>query len=191
MAIEYEATFYPIDKEEIRGRLTKAGAVLVYPERLMRRIAFHHLAGIDDKNKWARVRDEGDKITMSFKHMAGGGIENQHEVMLVIDNFDEGVAFLEALGGSGKVYQETKRELWTLNGAEITIDEWPFLEPFVEVEGEGEAVVKEMAEMLGFNWSEALFMPAGDIYVKKYGVSGDKIKFEIPRLAFGDPNPFA
>jgi hypothetical protein len=40
MNIEYEATFYPIDKDEMRGRLKKAGAKLIRPEFLQKRDVF-------------------------------------------------------------------------------------------------------------------------------------------------------
>jgi len=40
MAIEYEATFPNIDKDEIRERLKKAGAVLIHAEVLQKRNNF-------------------------------------------------------------------------------------------------------------------------------------------------------
>ena len=41
MNIEYEATFPEVDKDEVRGRLRAAGATLVRPEYLQRRVVFH------------------------------------------------------------------------------------------------------------------------------------------------------
>ena len=35
METEWEATFWPIEKDEIRQRLKEAGATLIYPERLI------------------------------------------------------------------------------------------------------------------------------------------------------------
>ena len=40
MQIEYEATFSQIDKREIKSRLSSAGAILVKPEFLQRRVVF-------------------------------------------------------------------------------------------------------------------------------------------------------
>jgi adenylate cyclase class 2 len=77
-----------------------------------------------------------------------------------------------------------------LDGVEITIDEWPFLDPLVEVEGRDESEVRAVSEKLGFKWSDAKFCPAGEIYVEKYGVTPDRINNHTPRLVFGDPNPF-
>lgn len=82
------------------------------------------------------------------------------------------------------------RELWTLRGADVTIDEWPFLEPFVEVEGSGELVVKEVAELLGFAWSNARFCAVGTLYAEKYHIAENDINNNTPRLVFGMEHPF-
>src|SRR5258706_12923228 len=150
MEIEYEATFSNIDKTEVRTRLKAAGAVLVRPEFLQRRVVFNMPAGLEDKEAWVRVRDEGDKVTMSYKKISGKAIEEQQEIMLVINDFDAGTELLEKLGCERKAFQESRRELWKLDGVDITIDEWPFLEPYVEVEGKDEASVRLVSEKLGF-----------------------------------------
>lgn len=80
--IEYEATFINIDKAAMRNVLRKAGATLVRPECLQTRAVFHLPKGHKMKGGWLRVRDEGDKITMSLKVVDGDKIENQKEVCL-------------------------------------------------------------------------------------------------------------
>lgn len=125
MNIEYEATFLNIDKDVIRKKLKETGAKLIKPEFLQKRVVFN-LPGKSGTGSWLRVRDEGDKITMSFKLVDGSEIENQKEINLVIDDFEKGVEFLETIGCEKKAYQETKREIWGLDNAEICIDEWPF-----------------------------------------------------------------
>ena len=134
MEIEYEASYLNIDKDEVRSRLKKAGAKLIKPEFLQRRYVWHFPKGHEIYGSWIRIRDEGDKITMSVKIVDGRNLEDQREVMLTIDSFDKAREMLNLIGCQERAYQETKRELWHLDGAEITIDEWPHLEPFVEVE---------------------------------------------------------
>ena len=92
---------------------------------------------------WLRVRDEGDKVTMSLKVVDGKHIEDQKEICLTINLFEDGIELLRNVGCIEKAYQETRRDLWMLDGVEITIDEWPFLEPYVEVEGGSESAVKK------------------------------------------------
>lgn len=190
MDIEYEATFPHIDKESIRHKLTAAGATLARPEFLQKRTTFKLPSGHEVKGGWARVRDEGNKITMSVKVVDGTTITDQKESCLTINSFNEGVEFLRLLGCQEKAYQETKRELWMLDDVEITIDEWPFLEPFVEIEGTSEAAVKAVAEKVGFQWSAAKFCVVGTLYSEKYNLDEDIINNHTPKIVFDMENPF-
>lgn len=189
MKIEYEATFTNINKDEVRARLKAAGAVLIKPEVLMKRKSFTPPNEKDIEYSWTRVRDEGDRITMSFKTIKGDEIEDQKEEMVVIDDFQAGVDFLLALGCREKAYQESKREIWHLDGTEVCLDEWPFLEPYVEIEGESEAAVRAAAEKLGFDYSLAKFCSVAVLYAEKYNISAADVSNSIPRITF-DKNPF-
>jgi len=189
MAIEYEATYINVDKDEIRKRLKKAGALLVRSEYLQKRIPFNLPKEKHEKSKFVRVRDEGDKITLSYKFFDGDKIENQKEICLIVNDFDEAVNLLKEIGCEPKSYQETKRELWKLDNVEIMIDEWPFLEPFVEVEGNSEEEVKKVSKQLGFNYEDALFCPTTKIYQMKYDVT-EEIVNSAPQIIFEMENPF-
>lgn len=189
MKIEYEATFPNVDKEEIRKKLSDLGAELVKKEVLMRRSVFYLPNKKSLDSEWLRVRDEGDKITLSLKGLEGGKIEGQKEICLVVDNQENAENFLECLGCEKKAYQETKREIWHLDNVEICIDEWPFLEPFVEIEGDSEGDVKKVSEKLGFNWEDAIFESVDYQYNKKYGISRETCCDNFPRITF-DENPF-
>jgi len=196
MAIEYEATFPNIDKDKIRARLQDLGAVLAYPETLQKRSNFKPPQSQDD-DSWLRVRDEGrGVVTMSYKTVPDKAdvISQQQEICLRVDSFEEAKDFLILLGCKEKSYQETKRELWRLDGAEITIDEWPFLTPFLEIESNSEIAVKNVAEKLGYNYQEALFCNVFYLYSQQYGIPIDNLKkrtsAELSRLTFSSENPF-
>jgi adenylate cyclase, class 2 len=190
MKVEYEATFIEIDIEAVRNNLSSVGANLVKQEFLQKRTVFHLPAGNNIKGGWARVRDEGDKITMSIKVVDGNKIENQKESCLTVDNYKEAELFLLTIGCQKKSYQETRRELWVLDGAEVTIDTWPFLEPFVEVESNSEEVVKSVSEKIGMNWSLAKFCAVDVLYTEKYGITADQINNRTPEIIFEMKNPF-
>ena len=182
MNIEFEATYLQVDKDDVRGRLREAGAFLVHEEYLMKRSCFsppHPVPG-----GWMRVRREYDQITMSYKVVNGTKITDQKEVELVIDSFEDGEEFLISIGATKKSYQETKRELWRLDDVDITIDTWPGLYPFVEVEGEGEEVVKQVSEKIGFDYSDAVFCEVSFIYEKELGIPADIMKDEMPIITF-------
>lgn len=190
MQIEYEAVFTNIDPEVFRAALTNTGATLIRPEYLQKRSAFNLPAGVQTKQGWARVRDEGDKVTMSVKSIDGEGIESQKESCVTVDSYEQAEVLLTQLGCVKKAYQETKRELWLLDGVEVTIDTWPFLEPFVEVEGASEAVVRSVAETLGLDWSRAKFCAVDTLYSEKYNIPTDQINNHTPEILFERQNPF-
>lgn len=190
MNIEYEATFPDVDKREVREQLLAVGATLVKPEFLQKRVVFNMPKGHEIPGGWVRVRDEGDRITMSLKVVDGERIENQKEICLKVDSFDEGVNLLLSLGCVKKSYQETRRELWTLDDTEVTIDEWPFLHPFVEVEGKSEATVRAVSEKLGFDYFQALFGAVDILYIRQYPYLTKKRINLAPRIVFEGENPF-
>lgn len=190
METEYEATFLDIKKDTVRQKLKSIGAKLLKPEYLQKRVVFNLPKGLEMQHTWLRVRDEGDKITMSLKITDAGKIENQKEICLEVDDFENAVELLELAGCQKKAYQENKREEWQCGECEITIDEWPFLEPFVEVEATSEQAVKAMTQKLGFDYSKALFCSVTAIYAKKYGLSDDIINNQTPKITFDMENPF-
>jgi adenylate cyclase class 2 len=194
MQIEYEATYPNINKDQIRERLKKAGAKLTRSEFMQKREVFNLPKGHEVYGGWLRVRDEGDKVTLSYKIVDNRkddrNIENQKELCLTIDSFEAASAILSGIGCRQKAYQETKREIWMLDEVEICIDEWPYLEPFVEVEGKSENDVKNVSEKLGFDYSKALFCSVDTLYAKKYGFAEDVFNNQTPLVTFHDPNPF-
>lgn len=190
MDIEYEATFPNVDKAAVRKMLADGGATLARPEFLQKRTVFLLPAGHEIQGGWARVRDEGNKITMSIKVVDGPNITDQKESYLEVSDYSEAVQFLKLLGCTEKAYQETKRELWKLDEVDITIDEWPFLEPFIEVEGTSEESVKTVAEKIGLAWSNAKFCVVGTLYSEKYGIPEDVINNKTPQIVFDMENPF-
>ena len=190
MKIEYEATFTNIDKQDIRERLRKIEGKLIRPEFLQKRVVFNLPEEYKIKGGWIRVRDEGDKIRMSLKIVDGTGIESQKEISLKVDSLERAEEFLTLLGCQKKAYQENKRELWKIDGMEITINEWPFLEPFVEIEGDSEESVKDMAEKLGFDYQDALFCSIDTLYSRKYNLPEDIINNQTPKIVFEMKNPF-
>ena len=185
MQIEYEAKFLNINIEEVRAKLKNIGAQLVRPEFLMRRVVFVTPSKIE--NAWLRVRDEGDKITMSLKIDGGEKIHDQKESQIMISDFTAGCKFLESIGARKTAYQENKREVWKQSGVEFDIDTWPGLNTFLEIEGVSEEVVKKAASELGFDWSGAVFGSVGRLYIKELGINIDEAGSEIPEITFTNP----
>ena len=188
MRTEFEAKFYPVKKEDNRKKLNDLGAIMIYPEYLQKRVVYSNPSDLE--GSWARVRQEYDKITMSLKRVIGNSINDQKEIELVINDFQNASDLLSTLGCKQKAYQETKREKWALDGAEIVIDTWPFLEPLIEIEAENEKNVINTSKKLGFNFDNAIFGAIDVIYEKVYGITKEKINNQTSKIIFEMENPF-
>lgn len=186
MQHELEVKFLGIDKDDLRSRLEQNRAELVHEERLMRRRTYD-FPGITlepGEYKWLRIRDEGDKVTMTLKHLFDEQrIDNTTELEMEISNFDTAMAMFKEMELIERPLQETYRERWELDGVEVTIDSWPALNPFVEIEGKNEDIVKEVSEQLGFDYEEGLFGTVDYVYEKELNIPLSKIN-SVSRLAF-------
>ncbi|MEI6886646.1 MAG: CYTH domain-containing protein [bacterium] len=192
MKTEYEATFLEVNKDEVRAKLLSVGAKKQYDEFLQRRQNFNFPKGHEIEGGWVRVRKEYGKTTMALKIVkVDGRIDEQKEIQLNIDNFENACELLETLGCKRKAFQESKRELWTIDDVEVTIDEWPFLYPYIEVEGNSEEAVKQVSIKLGFDYSKAYFGSIDGLYQKKYNIPLERINEETPEILFSmEKNPF-
>src|SRR3989344_2563061 len=176
MQVEIEAKFLNINPDELRERLKKAGAKLIHAESLMRRNNFDYPDGRLEKiGGWIRVRDEGNKTTLAYKQLVNRTIEGTTEISLEVEDFEKISNFLLAIGLDNKSYQETKRERWELDGVEVTIDTWPWIPTFVELEGASEEKLKEAAIKLGLDWGKAMHGSVETAYQAYYNVSEEEI----------------
>ena len=176
MNTEIEAKFVNVNPTELRKKLEDAGAKLVQAECVMRRRNYDYPGGrLEAIFAWVRIRDEGNKVTMSYKQNKDDGLHGTVEVNVGVDNFDATSAFLDAIGMKQKSYQETKRESWLLDGVEVTIDTWPWIPSFVELEGHSEESVKGVASKLGFDWTNALHGSVATVYQMHYDVTADEV----------------
>lgn len=192
METEFEAKFYPVDKEEYRKKLAEAGARLTIPERKMRRVIADHHDNIGLKCDYIRIRDEGNLIRLSAKIHAkpGGKVSDQKETDTEVKDFVRTKAVLELAGLHFDKFQESLREEWEYKGATITIDTWPCLETYSEIEAPSEEKVKEIAEELGLDWNKKLLNTLDELCSKVYGISQDEALEKIRNVTF-DNNPFS
>lgn len=177
---EIEAQFLDIDKDRIRARLKDIGAELEKPEILMKRVVFY-----TGEHSFARVRDEGDKIVMTYKNVSDdNSILGTKEVNIDVNDYDDAILFLKGCGLKIKARQETKREIWKLGDVEICIDTWPWIPTFIEIEGPTEKSVWDIAKKLGFEKTQAKFGSVDTTYQHYYGVDTDVVNLHTPEILF-------
>src|SRR3989344_4100405 len=186
MKNEIEATFLSVNKDSVRKKLKEVGFELKIPEYLMRRKTFNFSSTSPERNRWGRVRQESNKVTMTVKEIRGLGINDTYEAELVVNDFDAAVDFFEACDIHEKAFQENMREVWKRDEAEITIDTWPGLNPFVEIEGINEKIVREISSELGFDFEKAVFGSIDLVYEKELGIPAKTI-ISLPEITFANP----
>lgn len=188
MKTEIEVKFVDVNIEDIRARLENAGAICEQPMRAMRRalietdeMRLHHA--------FYRIRDEGDKVTLTFKQFTENSLTGAKEHEIIVSDFDTTVAILAEAGLRYHTFQESKRETWRYNNVEVVIDEWPWINPYIEIEGGSEEAVRTAASELGFDWSEAMFGSVDVIYQRDYPHMSVRGVIDISEVYFGDSVP--
>ena len=164
MRTEIEAKFLSVGIDRIRKKLDAAGATLEVPMRMMSRVLFEG----DDKSSYVRLRDEGDKTTLTYKRFDELSVDGAKEIEVEVGGFETTLTILEKAGLKTDSYQESKRETWILDEVEVVIDQWPWLDPYIEIEGLSEQAVKDVAQKLGFDWNEAVFGDVSSAYAVQY-----------------------
>jgi len=186
MHTELEAKFLDIYPETLREKLKAGGARQVHKERVMRRKVFDFPdLRLEKTGAWIRVRDEGDKITLSFKQLIDRSLCGTKEMTVAVSDFEEICKLLKAIGLEERSYQETKREKWLWDTSEITIDTWPWIPTFVEIEGESEEKIRDHAQKLGFDWNAVLHGSVETAYQKYYDVTEEEVD-SWPLITFSE-----
>jgi adenylate cyclase class 2 len=189
MDTEIEAKFLDIDLDEFRERLREAGATQVQPERLMKRAIYDYPdKRLDVIGGWVRLRDEGDKTTLSYKQQGERTLHGTQEVSVIVDDFAATAAFLESIGLEQKSYQENRRESWTLDGVEIELDTWPWAPSYVEIEAKTEPRLHAVANKLNLKMSQAAYGSVEIVYTSHFSVDEDSF-LALPSVTFDRPLP--
>jgi adenylate cyclase class 2 len=189
MQTEIEAKFLNLDHDEIRAKLRKLGASCEHPMRQMRRMIFDYSDRSlrQDKHGLLRIRDENDKVTVTYKNRPSDQAY-ANEIETTIGSFETMAQLFEAIGLEQVSYQESKRETWYLEDCEVVLDEWPWLKPYIEIEGPSEAAIKARAKELELNWDDAKFGSVDTAYRVEYpGICDDETVSAMSEMKFDQP----
>lgn len=146
-----------------------------------------------DKNAFVRIRDEGYRTTITYKQFDDDSVDGAKEFEVAVSDFETAVNLFAAAGLVHDSFQESYRENWQLGEVEVMLDEWPWLNPYLEIEATTEELVKEAAAKLGYEWSRAVFGGVANVYREQYphiGAEGNKeINQNWALIRFADPRP--
>ncbi len=177
MKSEIEARILEIEKEELIKKLEKIGARFIgnYNQK---RYVYDFNPVIS--NKWIRLRNNGEKSSLTIKEIVNDGINGTKELEIEVSDFDITNLILNELGYNFRSYQENKRTRYVYNNIEIDIDTWPNIPTYVEFEGPDENELLDFIESLGYKKEDIITDGVKKIY-KKYGKDIDaykELKFE-------------
>lgn len=161
--IEFEAKVLGVDPEDIRGRLNRCGAEKV-GNYYFKRYVFDTIP--PDPNKWIRLRTDGSKTTLAVKEISADTIDGTRETEVEVSGFDTTLAILKLSGLCPHGYQENRREEYLLDDVLVSIDYWPRLDPYIEIEGRDELEVIRIAEKLGYLASDLTSVNTKNLYAE-------------------------
>jgi adenylate cyclase, class 2 len=168
---EFEIKYINIDKDEIIERLLDLGAKKEGDYHYRRIVFDYPNFQLDKQSSWLRLRDEGDKTTLTFKQRRGkdlrdklDGDEGMTEYETEVGDFNNTREILLQIGLIEKMYQENKRTRYVIDDVECDIDTWPLLDPYLEIEGSNWDKVYEVAEKLGLKREDGKKYSTNQIY---------------------------
>ena len=146
MPLEYEHSFYDFTKKDVVDKIKKHG--FKHKGTFLFKVqTFIH--PLEVKKTYIRVRDEGHRITMTYKLLSEGNFDEETEVN--VDNFDSAVKLLENVGCKKKYYYEKIREIWDHKDVEIVFDTNPGNPDRMEVEAKTLNELNKILKELGLN----------------------------------------
>ena len=174
MAREKEVTILNIDENDFMNRLLNHGAVKK-DEFLQRRYTYDFNPVLP--NKWIRLRTNGKKTTLTIKEIVDKtAIDGTEELETVVGDFDVMNDILKVLGYHYRNYQENYRKIYTMDHVEISIDSWPLIPTYAEIEGSTTEEVIDTLNKLGYTLADATTLDVASIYKEIYGIDVLKIK---------------
>ena len=185
---EFEAKFLDIDLESLYKKLKVLGCFKKQENTIFRRSVFNLC---DIKRGYVRVRDEGNKVTMTAKIYKDPKFPEEYEVSIK-DDFEKGKSFLQSLNLTEKAYHETMRETWRIpygknkEFCEIAIDRIPGLPLYIEVECKTEKDLNKSIKLLEMDRSKIGYGAYGKVFDKYYGITQIIMDNDVASLTFNN-----
>lgn len=175
MEQEFETQVLDVDKEQIASKLRKLGAE-EEKEVLQKRWIFDaEPCTANSTGRWIRLRQVGDKKpTITYKNKSGKGMSDTKEIEVGVENFEKAAIILSQLD-LPQYFQENKRAKFTLNEIEYTLDTWPRIPTYLEIEAKSPEKVQEGLKLLGLESKDVGHMGTLTIY-KQYDIDLHSIK---------------
>jgi adenylate cyclase class 2 len=172
VAKEHEIVVIDIDKQEVERKLKSSGAKYKGHSEY-RRIEFLIGGKRARKHSWGRVRTDGKETTITVKRYISKQLPmEEHEIS--VENFEETVRLISKITLSKPCYFENSRDLYIYKKAKVTIDKWPGIPHYIEIEGPSMAYVKKLYEDMKIKGSFIGNPTLEDVY-DRYGLKFSRV----------------
>lgn len=139
---ETEVKLYAPDLGAVERRLLAAGAHLAAPRVFERNVRYDSVGGgLAASGQVLRLRED-TRVRLTYKGQGAAldsGALTRFEAEVEVSDFDAMQTILGALGYAPYMVYEKYRTTYTLDGAEIVLDELPYGN-FVEIEGAAQTI---------------------------------------------------
>ncbi len=179
---EREIKFYVQDLPALTKKLQRYGAALVRPRILERNLRLDtNDNSLRRGGRLLRLRQD-DRARVTYKENARieEGVMTRTEIEFEVDDFEVALSLFESLGYQVVVVYEKYRCEYKLGDVMIMLDELPFGD-FVEIEAPTSSLIKDVAQLLGLNWSRGIgtnYLGLMEIAKIHAGLSFDDLTFD-------------
>ena len=130
MGIEIEKKYRLTDEQAgpLRRRLEDVGAGAGAGAEFEENVIYNG-PGLDPQRRVLRLRRKSGRAIFTFKERgaSASAIKRQREDETEVSDADALAAILDALGYRPALIYEKRRETWQVGGAEVVLDELPFV----------------------------------------------------------------
>ncbi len=173
---EIECRFLEIDKDALIKKLIALGAKDEGEKMLTELILYDKDLKWIEEHKFARLRQVGDKVKLTYKEHQTHTIDGTYEVEIEVEDFKKAEIILEKTGLVPYRRQEKLRHTFHLNSVAFDIDTWPKIPTYVELEGNSEQELKDAAKLVGYDWNNVELHPARWVIENKYNIPVSKLR---------------
>lgn len=175
---EIEARFLEIDPTAIKNRLNELGAKDI-EEGILDEVIFYdnELKWKDSGKKFVRLRKNKGAVFLTYKYVETESVDGTEEIEVGVSDMDNVAKILESIGLVAYRHQQKKRHSFRLDNVMIEIDTWPRIPTYVELEGDTEEQIRDVAEKLNLDWKNVTFQSARTIIENKYKIPVSEMKW--------------
>lgn len=167
---EIECRFLEIDKDKLIQRLLELGATDKGEVLLEEIIIYDPAEEWRKDNKFIRLGKAGDVVTVAYKEYKSQSVDGAYEIEFKVDDYEKAVLFFEKIGFKPFRYQQKRRHSLILDNIIFDIDTWPNIPSYLEIEAESEQDLQKATQVIGYDWTEAVFNNARWILENKYNI---------------------